>query len=411
MSFVSYVSIDTDGSATDTLVTAAFTTSGSNRHIDVAVGIRASGGGATVPSITRTGTTFTHQRTDDNPTGSVWHTGSFWITTAEPQTGSAAATIVLGASNQFWGASFIILDDVNQTTRIRGGTVSLNPDGDTTVDALVLASAAGDLVVSTISGTTTASAGSSGGTETDRGSWNTGSSDAWGIAATAPGATTVNLDWATSLFRFVHYAVSHPLAATAPSATVPGDGICINIYGETAVAGISVTEGTSSITSIATTCTAGATMTYDATGTSVSVSENGTDAPTLSNGASETEYNTVLATLTMRGTTVDTTITVTVIPTDGTLNDNETFDVFCDPNSLTCTGSNADVIAWAASVKVRILDGFTNDTISVHIEDDTGTPLEVDSSFIAGVASYFNIYSGFSIKQLLRRRRKKKSGN
>lgn len=202
------------------------------------------------------------------------------------------------------------------------------------------------------------------------------------------------------------------VADSPPVTTVPASGTCINIYEDTAVPGISVAAGSSAITAVATTCTAGCTLTYDTTGTSVTVSGNGTNAATLLNGASEAEWTTVLDTLTMRGTTPDTTITVTVIPTDDTLNDSDQFTVMCDPASITITGTNANVIAAVATLQVRLLSGQTHDTISVNVVDDTsGTPLESTSEFIVGLASYFNSFSEFFLKQLLRRRRKRRSGN
>ena len=202
------------------------------------------------------------------------------------------------------------------------------------------------------------------------------------------------------------------LTSSAPVNTVPSSGKCINTYGETAVPGISVAAGSSAITAVATTCTAGCTLTYDTTGTSVTISGNGTNAATLSNGASEAEWTTVLDTLTTRGTTPDTTITVTIIPTDGTLNDSDQFTVMCDPASITITGTNANVITAVGTLQIRLRTGQTHDTISVNVVDDTGgTPLEADSSFIVGVSSYCNGSSTYVLRQLLRRRRKKKSGN
>lgn len=402
MGYVAYVSIDTDGSATDTLVTGAFTTSGSSRHIDVHVGIRKSGGNVTVSSITRTGTTFTHQRTDNNPSGTVWHNGSFWITTAEPQTGSAAATIVLGESNQYWGASFVILDDVDQTTRIRGGSVSLNPDGDTTVDVLALSSATGDLVVSTISGTTTASGGSSGGTETDRGSWNTGSSDAWGIAATAPGATTVNLDWATSLFRFVHYAVSHPPGDTAPVVTIPTGYIATNNLGARTISGISVTEGTSPITLVTCTCTSGkGTMTMTASGSSV-VNGNGTNAINIV-GGSETDINNTLATFAFTGLEpTRENVTVSVLASDGTLNDSENLVLFNHRTSLTIVAdSYADLVAMIQTAKMILPEGSTTGDVEIVAEDDdTNIDTQTITLFVPSGTS-----GGGFLLQFRRRRR------
>lgn len=201
------------------------------------------------------------------------------------------------------------------------------------------------------------------------------------------------------------------IPSSAPAATVPSSGKCINTYAETAVPGISVTAGTSDITAVATTCTTGCTLTYDTTGTSVTVTGNGTNAATLSNGASEAEWTTVLDTLTMRGTIADTTITVTIVPTDGTLNDSEQFTVICDPASVTVTGTNANVIARLADMKIRLLSGQTNDTITITVTDDGSSPLTAESSFIIGLSSYFSTGNLLNLIRLLRRRRKKKSGN
>lgn len=201
--------------------------------------------------------------------------------------------------------------------------------------------------------------------------------------------------WTTGVAASGIVAAYEYVSASPPVSTLPASGKCIKTYDETAVPGISVAEGSSPVVSIATTSTAGSTLTYDTTGTSVTISGNGTNAATLLNGASITEYNTVLGTLTMRGATPDTTITVTIIPTDGTLNDSDQFTVLCDPASITITGTNNNVVAAVASLQIRLLAGQINDTISVNVVDDTGgTPLESDSEFIVGLASYFSPPSG-----------------
>lgn len=180
-------------------------------------------------------------------------------------------------------------------------------------------------------------------------------------------------------------------ANNPPVGTVPASGTCINTYTTTAVPGMSVAAGSSPITSVTVSCTAGGLMTFDATGTSVSLAGNGTNSVVMTLGASAAEYSTVLDTLLMQGTTPDTQLTITLAPTDGTLPDSDQFTVLCDPAAITITGTNANVIAAVASLQIRLLPDQTHDTISVTAVDDTsGTPLEVDSSFIVGLDSYLN---------------------
>lgn len=401
-------SVNSGASSTDTLVIADFTTSGSDRQLDVMTSVYNTTTASLTVTASRPGDTITHQRSDDNPENSRTVRGSLSISTTEPGTSAASITTVIGASKQYWGFVAASFTGVDQTTRIED--LTLNPTGESSVGSINIDSATGDLVCSflaTLEGS--APTAPNGGTETLRESFmqDPGGVDQGALFATAPGTTSVTLDWNGSPYRFVHYGWNHPQTSDiAPTAAVPSSGACINTYEETAVSGIVITEGSASLSSVATTCTSGCTLTYDTTGTSVTVSGNGTNAATLNSGANETEYNTVLDTLTMRGSTPDTTITVTVIPTDGTLNDNEQFTVYCDSASVTITGTNANVIASVESLKVRLLSGQTHDTISVNVVDDTGgTPLESNSEFIVGLSSYFQ--SGtFPLLNIFRRRRR-----
>jgi len=229
MSFLSFHSADTDGSSTDTLVIPTFVTSGSNRHVDVVTGIHNTTATA-VSSVARGSETYTKQRGEFNPTGSGWAQAEFWMSTTQPQTGTAAMTVVLAAALLNWGVSATVLDDVDQTTRLRGGVVTLNPDGDVAVDALVYTSAVGDLVISALSvSNDNTTIVPTGGTETLRGSWTTGTSAAKGYIATAPGAASVTLDWTDTTWRFVHYAASHPPSAAVPD--VPTNLAAVNVGG------------------------------------------------------------------------------------------------------------------------------------------------------------------------------------
>lgn len=229
------------------------------------------------------------------------------------------------------------------------------------------------------------------------------------VSAASTYSTTAS--WTTGVVASGIVAAYAIEVASAPTATVPSSGKCINTYAETAVPGISVATGTSAITAVATTATAGFTLTYDTTGTSVTIGANGTNAATLLNAASEEEWTTVLDTLTMRGTTSDTDCTVTVIPTDGTLNDSEQFTVICDPASITITGTNANVISAVSSLQIRLLPNQTHDTIEVTATDDGGSPQTSTSEFLIGLSSFFQSVSEFALRILMKRRRKNKSGN
>lgn len=352
MSHVNLVTVDTDGSSTDTLATAAFTTSGSNRHIDVIVGIADNSANA-VTSMSRLSETYTLQREDSNPSGSNNAQGKWYMSTTEPGTGSGALTTVLTTAKGVWGFSAEICDGVNQTTRIRGGSVTLNPDGDSTVANLVLttATASGDLVVSGIvvnSGTLPTAISGDG---TLRGTWQS-STTGFGGVATAPGAASVTLGWNGTPFRFVHYAASHPApSGTAPVLTVPGAQTAT--LGTTkSISGFSFTDSESNVDTITATCADGMTITFDLSSTSVTDgSTNGTASVSLS--GSNAELSTVLG----RGIDADRpeahptfqfddTLTLTVID-DGDLEDEETVAITWTPPTSkykVLTGTPSEII-------------------------------------------------------------------
>lgn len=292
MSYIGTFTADTDGSATDTLVCGAFTTSGTNRHVDVAVCI-ATSSATTVSSVSRGSETYAEQRADLNPTGSSLVRGSFHMSTTEPQTASAAMTVVISASRSFWGFQGIVADDVDQTTRLRGGVVTLNPYGDGAVSELAYSSAVGDLVVSAILGNSGTASTAVVGDGTLRGTW-AAPTDGWGAIATAPGAATVTLDWNGSPFRFVHYAASHPPAgdATLPVLTVPGPQTG-TMGTPKVITGFTASDTGSNIDTVTATCDAAMTITFDLTGTSVTDgSTNGTNSVSLS--GSQADLITVL---------------------------------------------------------------------------------------------------------------------
>lgn len=408
MSHVSTITIDTDGSPTDTLVSAAFTTSGSNRHVDVFLGQSQSGAGAfAMTSVSRGSETYAHQRTDDNPSESVWAHGSYFMSTTEPQTASAAMTLVSAASEEQWGASITVLDDVDQTTRLRdlgsGVTCALNPDGDGTVAGLAITSAVGDLVVSAImtSGNTIPTAPVDADvTQTLRGSWTTGSGLAAGLVATAPGATTATLDWNNTQFRFVHYAASHPPAA-APVNTVPVHTLGIYTTSDSASTIASIGPSTAisvvdaaGLTTCRVYCTSGD-LTVTLSGSVViSAGANGSSDFTLGSGASTAEFNTVLATLTYQGDAdFHGTDTINVVSTGTGGSDTDTFNVLNDPRSITLTATEANfsyLVTAVASTEMRMDADRQSATCTVTATDDDAlTDVQIVTLQVAPSQSVF----------------------
>lgn len=228
--FVVSDTIDTGISFTTTLVLLDFSTSGENRQLDVATSIYNSNVTNLSVTATRSGDTITHQRSDDNPTGSKNVRGSLSISTTEPVLGPASITTVIGASKQYWGFVAVALSGVDQANRIEN--LTLNPTGDTTVGSMNISSAVGDLVCSFIAALeSTPPTAPTGGTETLRDSWllGAGGADQAGLFATAPGASSVALDWNGGPYRFVHYGWNHP-AAVEDSSPDQVTGLAVSAY-------------------------------------------------------------------------------------------------------------------------------------------------------------------------------------
>lgn len=379
MSYVGTFTADTDGSATDTLVCGAFTTSGSNRHVDVAVGI-ATSSATTVTSVSRGSETYTQQRADVNPTGSSLVRGSFHMSTTEPQTASAAMTVVISTSRSFWGFQGVVADDVDQTTRLRGGVVSLNPDGDGAVDALSYSSATGDLVVSVILGNSGTASTAVVGDGTLRGTW-AAPTDGWGAIATAPGAATVPLDWNGTPFRFAHYAASHPPAgdSTLPVLTVPGSQSG-TMGTPKAIAGFTASDTGSNIDTVTATCASSMTITFDLTGTSVTPTGNGTNSVSLS--GTQADLITVLEADITAGyadswpTYEDTVVMTLTVIDDAANQDQETV-------SIDWTSSLATFITSDFEATLQALEwvSATPGTVSLLMVSETSEPLSDSDTF------------------------------
>ena len=162
-------------------------------------------------------------------------------------------------------------------------------------------------------------------------------------------------------------------ASTSPVLTVPSDGLQFTSESATALAGLDVDAGSSSITTVTISVPAGQgimTMTED--GTSV-VSGNGTN-PIIITGGSEANIKATLATLTFQGGLgVYGSVTISVVVSDGTLTDSGSFFVLNDPLTLTMTvvGTAAQMTTAVESVYGSLLSG-TSGTVTVAATDSGG---------------------------------------
>ena len=376
-SFLSAVAASTGATSTDTIVTSAFALSGSNRALAVMITTGASSTISMTPS--RGSDTFTELAEELAGTSQrVFLYGS----TNEPGTGSAALTVVRGSASQYWGFVVTAATDVDQTTRI--DNITNNADVSTTggLDTLSLPTGSGDLATDFFGtrggydGTAIVPSGS----QTDRAGFHTGTASfdrSMRVSTQAGTGSNVNMSWSgfASGADVFHIGFTFKNGVTAPVANVTADDNPIT-YLDTATAVPSpptVTAGTSSITSIVVSCDAG-TVSFTASG-SVTLSNNGTSSVTLQNGASETEYNTVLATMTHTRSTKGET-TFTVAPSDGTLSDSKNFTRFVRPAGITFTGTQAQVRALIQSLGATLDEGETSGTFVLYVEDDTSpTPL------------------------------------
>lgn len=165
----------------------------------------------------------------------------------------------------------------------------------------------------------------------------------------------------------------------APTVTIPTGYLATNNISTRTISqmrtptpsNISVTEGTNPITLVTLTCTSGkGTMTMTASGSSL-VSGNGTNAISII-GGSETDINNTLATFAFTGLEpTRENVTVTILATDGTLNDSENLVLFNHRTSLTVVAdSYADLVAMIQTAKMILPEGSTTGDVEIVAEDD-----------------------------------------
>lgn len=143
-------------------------------------------------------------------------------------------------------------------------------------------------------------------------------------------------------------------ASEPPINTVPVDtgGIFVTSGAARAITGMSVAEGSSAITSVLVSVPVGkGQWVFDATGTSVVLTGNGTSAVLMTGGANVGQYNTVLATaLCVGGANIHERVPVTLDSSDGTLLDSKIFYVLCDVRQLTITATVPNFSSLVAAV-------------------------------------------------------------
>lgn len=402
-SFLSAVAASTGATSTDTIVTSAFALSGSNRALAVTITTGASSTISMTPS--RGSDTFTKLAEElAGASQRVFLYGS----TNEPGTGSAALTVVRGGTAQYWGFVVTAATDVDQTTRI--DNITNNADVSTVggLDTLSLPTGSGDLAVDFF-GTRGGYDGTAivpGGSQTDRAGFHTGTASfdrSMRVSTQAGTGSNVNMSWSgfASGADVFHIGFTFNNGASAPVANVTADDNPITYLDTTTAVPTppTVTEGSSSITSIVVSCDVG-TISFTASG-SVTLSNNGTSSVTLQNGASETEYNTVLATMTHTRSTHGVT-TFTIAPTDGTLSDSENFTRFVSPIGIEFSGTQAQVRALFQSLGAVMDVGETSASLVLYVEDDTSpTPLTDEQTVTLSVTAS----NGGRFTFLVRRRR------
>jgi len=170
-----------------------------------------------------------------------------------------------------------------------------------------------------------------------------------------------------------------------PTFTIPPSGIPTKSAAAVTIGnvgdGLTVTEGTDPISSISLSCSGGDLTVTLSGSVVVSAGANGSANMTLASGASETEYNTVLATLTYKGDSDfrgKDTITITV--NDGTFSPAGNFYVLNDTQAIKLTkaagGTYANLIAAANLLYGTLVSGSTGNILMTSTDDQAGVDVD-----------------------------------
>ena len=164
-----------------------------------------------------------------------------------------------------------------------------------------------------------------------------------------------------------------------------------------------VTAGTSAISSVRVYCTNGDLNVTLSGSVTITAGANNSSDLTLGNGASTTEYNTVLATLKYTG--VDDyhgEDTIHVIPSDGTLSDDESWVILVAPRGVkitSLTDNHDNIVAAFATMKGTLDAGQTTDDITVVVTDSGARTDSQPVTLMIGDTAHFFAY-------VMRRRRR-----
>lgn len=243
--------------------------------------------------------------------------------------------------------------------------------------------------------------------------YNNFNSDRLRVGAQIISATpTGTIDYGPVIARNDNTEITQPVTSSPPVNAVPTDsGQCFQLNTATAITSgdePTVAAGSSAITSVTLSATAGLALTLDNTGTSVTFTGNGTNNVVLENGASATEYNTVLATISYSASTRGKK-TITMTTSDGTLSDEDSWYVLAAVRGISITGTHAQIKACYESLNSSgygmVLDvGETSGSVTVYAEDDTSpTPLTDSQAITLSLVAT----SGGSFIFLFRRRRRR----
>ena len=164
-----------------------------------------------------------------------------------------------------------------------------------------------------------------------------------------------------------------------------------------------VTAGTSAISSVRVYCTNGDLNVTLSGSVTITAGANNSSDLTLGNGASATEYNTVLATLKYTGDDdYHGEDTIHVIPSDGTLSDDESWVILVAPRGVkitSLTDNHDNIVAAFATMKGTLDAGQTTDDITVVVTDSGARTDSQPVTLMIGATAHFFAY-------VMRRRRR-----
>lgn len=370
VAFQSITFAHSNNTSTATVVTAAFTTTGTNRALGVMVGITNSTG-RSISSIARGSDTFSSVGVENTIIQA--HAQK---TTNEPQTGSAALTVTMTSAFLNWCVAVVAADGVDQTNRINGWVVNADTSG-STLDPLAVATTTGDLVVDFFCGRNDWSGLTPSGSQTNRGGVNSGGTDGGSLStmrvSTLPGSgTSVNMDWSDTggnpLWR--HVAFNFIQAAGNAAPVVINPGAIDAVKGVAKSIPITISDADSNIATFRLQCTEakGDWSVSLAGGGSISAGSNNSHDLTVSGTHAQCVAAALTAEYTPTAVGSDTACIATA--DDGTDDDAETFTV--NAYSMIIAGNQSQINAALATLEYESVAAYSGaDTLTIVGVDAT----------------------------------------